>query len=119
MSKPYYVENYINDVLNHLYPKNKDLLYYVLVTIHIGLPIFLVGLILLFLFLKKTSVLYLIILLGLAVLYWDFFDSCPYNNLMKKIFDIELPILPVKINTIKYVGTALLVVLIIIYLIRR
>lgn len=119
MSKPYYIENYINNTFNHLYPKNKDLLYYVLVTIHIGLPIFLLGLILLFLYLKKKSVLYLIILLTLAVLYWDFFDSCPYNNLMKKIFNIELPVLPVKINTIKYVGTTLLVLLIIIYLIRR
>ena len=38
---------------------------------------------------------------------------------MKKIFNIELPVLPVKINTIKYVGTTLLVLLIIIYLIRR
>lgn len=119
MSEPYYIEKYINDSINHLYPKNKDLIYYILVTIHIGLPIFLLGLILLLLFLKKKSVLYLIILLGLAVLYWNFFDTCPYNNLMKKLFNIDLPRLPIKINTIKYIGSILLILIIIAYLIRR
>lgn len=119
MTKPYYIEKYISDSLNHLYPKNKDLIYYILVTIHIGLPILLLGLILLFLYLKKKSVLYLIILLALAVLYWNLFNTCPYNNLMKKIFNVNLPVLPIRINTIKYIGSVLLILIIITYLIRR
>lgn len=119
MGKPYYIENYISDTFNYLYPKNKNLLFYILVTLHIIVPIFLLGLILLFLFQKKKSVLYLVILPGLAILYWHLFNSCPYNKLIKKLFNIVLPVLPIKINTIKYICFVLLIFIITSYFIRR
>ena len=119
MNKPYYVEKYITDTLNYLYPKNKNITDYILVTLHIALPLLLLASIILLLFFRNKSVIYLIILFAIVTLYWDIFSRCPYNNLMKKYLNVSLPVLPVKINTVKYVATFLLVLIISIYLIRR